>query len=157
LLGRSDIKTDASKQATAGYLGLSEGAIDAIHSLLLGMPEQAPLHYYRSEFVKYPQVKLFSTWLEAMDLPALASDMYKLLMATCEYNTSELHPEKYMMSDQQKQARMLLEEGNYIVLSLRDQLDYYDQIIQSAFRESVGKLADQAAFLARNDKTDTGE
>jgi transcriptional regulator with XRE-family HTH domain len=155
LLGHTDIKkADASKQAAAGYLGLSESAIDAIHSLRLGMLEQIPLRDYKPVFMAYPLVEVFSAWLETVDLPTLTNDMYKLLMVTSEYNTSGLHPEKYMMSDQQKQALMLLEGDNYVVLSLRDQLDYYDQIIQSAFRESVGKLTDQAAFLAHSDDTE---
>ncbi len=43
LLGRTDIKkADASKQAAAEYLGLSEGAIDAIHGLQGVHLEQTP-------------------------------------------------------------------------------------------------------------------
>ena len=81
----------------------------------------------------------------------MTSDMYKLLMATNEYNASGLHPEKHSMGDGQKQALMLLEADDYVVLSLREQLDYYGQRIQSEFRKSIGDLADQAAVLARGD------
>ena len=138
LLGRTDIKkADASKQAAAEYLGLSEDAIDAIISLRLGQMEQTPLRDYKPELVNYPLPQVFSAWLEAVDLSKLASDMYKLLLATSEYNTSGLNYDKYKMSDEKKQAAMLLQQGDYIVLSLREQLDYYGQIVLSEFRKSV--------------------
>ena len=78
------------------------------------------------------------------------SCMYKLIIATGEYNTSGLHQEKYIMIDEQKIAVMLLQDDNYVVLPLREQLDYYEHAELSAFRESVDDLIRQAADLARN-------
>ena len=158
LLGRTDIKkADASKQATAKYLGLSEGAIDAIRSLRLGQMEQVPLRDYKPEFVNYPLIQVFNAWLEAVDLSKLTSDMYKLLLATSEYNTSGLHLDKHKMSDEQKQAVMLLRQNDYIVLSLREQLDYYNQIVMSEFRESVEELTVQAGKTAAHESGDVEE
>ena len=155
LLGRSDVKkADASKQAAAGYLGLSEGAIDAIHSLQMGRLEQKQLRDYTPEFIAYPLSQVFSAWLEAVDLSKLIGDLYKLLTATFEYNTSGPDPEKHLLDDEEKQALMLLENGNYVVLSLQEQLDYYSQIAQAEFNNSVGKLSDQAENIA---KTGNGE
>jgi len=158
LLGRTDIKkADTSKQATAEYLGLSEGAIDAIRSLQLGQIEQAPLRDYKPELVNYPMTQVFNAWLESVDLSKLTSDMYKLLLATCEYNTSGLNPDKHKMNDEQKQAVMLLQQSDYIVLSMREQLDYYNQIVLSEFRKSVEELAVQARKMAMHDDRNNGE
>ena len=151
LLGRTDVKkADASKQATAGYLGLSEGAVDAIHGLQLGVLEQSPLRDYEPGFSGYPLTHVFSAWLESVGLSELMGCIYKLIIATGEYNTSGLHPEKYIMSDEQKMAVMLLQDDNYVVLPLREQLDYYEHTVLSAFRESVDELTKQAADLARS-------
>ena len=49
---------------------------------------------------------------------------------------------------------MLLEADDYVVLSLREQLDYYGQQVQSEFRRSIDDLADQAAALVRGDNPD---
>ena len=84
-----------------------------------------------------------------MDLSKLMGNMYKLLIATAEYNTSGLHPEKYMMSDEQKQALLMLEEDSYIVLSLREQIDYYTQIVQSELRKSANELTNRAETLVK--------
>jgi len=152
LLGRTEVKkADASKQAAAEYLGLSEGALDAICDLKWGLLEQRPLRDYRSELSSGPLPMVLSAWIETVDLSRLMANMYKLLMATAEYNLSGLHPDKYMMSDELKQALMLLEADNYVVLSLREQLDYYDQIVQSEFRKSVDELTNQAEKLVKED------
>ena len=36
----------------------------------------------------YPLIKVFSAWLEAVDLHTLTGDIFKLLMATNEYNAA---------------------------------------------------------------------
>jgi len=158
LLGRTDIKkADASKQAAAGYLGLSEGAVDAVCALQMGILEQEPLHDYKPGFAVYPLPQVFSAWLETVDLSALTCSMYKLLMATAEYNTSGLHPEKHMMNDEQKRAVLLLGQGDYVVLPLHEQLGYYEQTVQSEFRRSIDSLSDQAERIAEGDEDRTGE
>ena len=117
--------------------------------------EQAPLRDYKLALVNYPLSQVFSAWLEAVDLSKLTSDMYKLLLATSEYNTSGLNSDKYKMSDEQKQAAMLLQQEDYIVLSLREQLDYYNQIVQSEFRKSVDELTVQAGKTATHEGANT--
>jgi len=54
-----------------------------------------------------------------------------------------------MMSDEQKRAHLLLEVDNYVILSLREQIDYYTQIVQSEFRKSVDELTNQAEALVK--------
>jgi len=64
-LGRTEIiKADASKQAAAGYLGLSEGAVDAIRSFRLGLLEQPPLCGYKPEFAAYPLSRVLTRGLK---------------------------------------------------------------------------------------------
>jgi hypothetical protein len=119
--------------------------------------EQTPLRDYKPEISKYPLVEVFSAWLKTVDLSKLTSDMYKLLMATHEYNISGFHPGKHKMSDDQKRAVMLLQQDNFVVLSLRDQLDYYGQIVRSEFRKSVDELTTQTEILAKSESGNTGK
>jgi hypothetical protein len=141
LLGRTDVKrADASKRAAAEYLGLSEGAVDAIFSLRTGILEQDPLRDYKPEFVALPLTGVFGAWLEAVDLPKLTSALHRLLAATFEYDTSGLHPDKYGMGDDQKRAALLLRENGHVVLPLPEQLDYYRQVAEAEFRGSVERL-----------------
>jgi len=56
-----------------------------------------------------------------------------------------------MTSDEQKRALFLPEADNYVVLPLREQLDYYAQIVQTEFRKSVDELKNQAEALEKDD------
>jgi len=145
LLRRTEIKkADATKQAVAEYLGLSEKAIDAIRRLHLGYIDLSPERDYKPMFMNYPLPEVFSDWLESVDLSELIRDLYMLIMTTAEYNTSGLRPEKYKMNDEQKMAAFqLLQDGNYIVLSLRDQSEYYSQLLRTEFDKSLSEIMSQ--------------
>jgi len=61
------------------------------------------------------------------------------------------------MSDDQKQGLMLLDANNYFILTLREQLDYYNQNVQSEFRKSVDELTNHAEILAKDDDCESSE
>ena len=158
LLGRSDIKkADASKEATAEYLGLSEGAIDAIRHLQFGRMVYAPLRDYKPEIVMEPLNEIFSLWLELVNLTDLTGGMYKLVMATKDFNTSGLRPERYKLSDSQKDSILQLQEGDYVVLSLQEQLGYYAQTVQTEFQKSIDMLTIEAERMAKRLQEEYGE
>jgi len=145
LLGRTEVKkADASKQAAAGYLGLSEGAIYAICDLKCGLLEQRPLRDYKPEFNFCSLHMVLSAWIETVDLSKLMGNLYKLLMATAEYNTSGLSPEKYIMSDEQKRVLYCLKRTIMLFClywsSLITMIKSFNQSFASPLMNSPNKL-----------------
>lgn len=148
LLGRSSIKkADATKQAAAEYLGLSEEAIDAIHRLKLGRFEQSFADGYRMTLKTEPLTEVFSAWLEAADLSAFASDIYRAVQSMELYTVSGKYPEKYTLTEEEKEAVYLLQMRDYTVLPLSQQVDFYTQAAAGEFQQAVSRLLDETMKL----------
>ena len=83
LLGRTGIKkADASKQAAAEYLGLSEEAIDMIYTLQSIHFEQNPENDYKlTEKPTEPLPEVFSKWIAKTDLSLLMINIWQMLCA----------------------------------------------------------------------------
>ena len=142
MLGRTDIKkADASKQATAEYLGLSEKAIDAIRELQGFQLEQNLENDYK--FTKKPTEPLpemFSQWLEEVDLPLLMSDIWRMVCSTILAQDSGWNKEQYVLNKKQKDAIRDLKEHGYVTLSMTQQVDFYSQSAADTFHKSVDSL-----------------
>ena len=155
LLKRTDIrKADATKQATAEYLGLSEEAIDKITALKVGRVEQNFLQDYKVTIKSEPLLDMFSSWLEAVDLSKITSDIYRLLNVTLSYNQSGKNPEKHMLKDREKEAVLLLQEKEYVVLSLSEQLAFYKQSSVGKFNDSIERMIDEVISISSEETED---
>jgi transcriptional regulator with XRE-family HTH domain len=149
LLGRTEIKkVDATKQAAAEYLDLSEEAIDAIHLLRFGHMEQNFVDDFKLTTQMEPLTDIFSAWIEAVDLSKLLSDLYRAVRACMEYSQSGKHPERYELSAEDKEAIRDVQDMGYIVLSLSEQMDFYTQSATEVFQKSVDRLLDEAIKAA---------
>ncbi len=156
LLGRTEIKkADATKQAVAEYLNLSEEAIDAIYLLRYGHMEQNFVDDYKLSVKMEPLVDMFSDWIESVDLSELLSALYRAAMVSMQYTESGKNVERYKLEAEDKQAIWGLQDKGYIVLSLSEQLNFYTQSAIGVFQKSVKKLMDEANKLVIDqDNTD---
>lgn len=145
LLGRTEIKkADATKQAASEYLNLSEEAIDAIRLLGYGHMEQNFVDDYKLSTKMEPLGEMFSTWIEAVDLSKLLSDLYRAVMASVRYNGSCENWERYRLEAEDKQAVWELQDKGYVILTLAEQLDFNTQSALKTFQSSLEKLMDEA-------------
>ena len=146
LLGRTDIKkADASKQAAAEYLGLSEDAIDAIHGLQ-GIPlEQNPENDYKhTAKPTEPLPEVFSGWLATVDLPLLISDIWRTVCSTITAQDSGWHNEKYKLEQSHKDTLSELRQRGIITLSMTQQVNFFSQSATDTFNKSLDRLIGQA-------------
>ena len=145
LLGRTDIKkADATKQAAAEYLGLSEKAIDAIRSLQDVHFEQSPESDYKiAAKPTEPLPDMFSKWLEIVNLPLLMSDVWRMVCATVSAQDSGWNSEKYELSQAQKDAIWDLKERGYVTLSMTQQVSFFSGSAAEVFRRSVDGIVDE--------------
>ena len=149
LLGRTEIKkVDATKQAAAEYLDLSEEAIDAIRLLRFGSMEQNFINDFKLTAQMEPLADIFSAWLEAVDLSKLLSDLYRAVRVCMEYSQRGKHPERYELNTEDKKAIRDVQDMGYVVLSLSEQLDFYTQSAEEVFRKSVDRLLDETIKVA---------
>lgn len=149
LLGRTEIKkAEATKQAVSEYLNLSEEAIDAIRLLQYGHLEQNYVDDYKLSTKMEPLGEMFSTWIEAVDLSKLLSDLYRAIMASIRYNEGGEHSERFRLEPEDKQAVWGLQDKGYVVLNLSEQLDFYTQSALKTFQGSLQKLMDKADKVA---------
>ena len=150
LLGRTNIKkADASKQATAEYLGLSEKAIDVIRDLQGVHFEQNPESDYRiTAKPAEPLPEMFSKWLESVDLSLLTSDMWRMLHSTVSAQDSGWNKEKYILEQKQKDAIWDLKEHGYIVLSMTQQVSFFSGSATETFNRSLDSMINETiAFV----------
>lgn len=142
LLGRSDIKkADASKQATAKYLGLSEEAIDAISGLEHIRFEENPVKPYT--LVRTPEIPLlgaFTRWLETENFPQLASDMWQMIIATSVAEGNGGLEKESDLSDEDEFAIRCLWAHGYRVMSARQQVSFFKQSAIAAFEQSLDRI-----------------
>ena len=149
LLGRTEVKkVDATKQAAAEYLDLSEEAIDAIKLLRFGHMEQSFVDDFKLTAQIEPLADIFSTWIEAVDLSKLLSDLYRAVRVCMEYSQSGKHSERYELDAEDKKAIRDVQDMGYVVLSLSEQMDFYTQSAAEVFRKSVDRLLDEAIKAA---------
>lgn len=149
LLGRTEVKkVDATKQAAAEYLDLSEEAIDAIKLLRFGNMEQNFVDDFKLTTQMEPLADIFSAWIEAVDLSKLLSDLYRAVRVCMEYSQSGKHPERYELDTEDKKAIRDVQDMGYVVLSLSEQLDFYTQSAAAVFQKSMDRLLDEAIKAA---------
>lgn len=142
LLGRTGIKkADTSKQATAAYLGLSEEAIDAIHSLQGFHLEQNIENDYKLTVKESePLPEIFSEWLAKADLSELMSNVWQTLCSTIAAQDSGWNSTNYILSSKQKEAIADLKEHGYTTLSMTQQVSFFSQSATDIFNKSIDKM-----------------
>lgn len=142
LLGRTDIKkADASKQAAAKYLGLSEEAVDAIRGLEHIRFVENPTHPYKlTTKPETPLLGSFIRWLETPEFPQLASDMWQMLRATSIAEENNWFREGQIPTDEEENAMYLLWERGHSVLTVSQQVSFYKQTALSAFERSLDRM-----------------
>lgn len=142
LLGRTDVKkADASKQAAAEYLGLSEKAIDAIQSLQSVQLEQNPENDYKITVEREePLPDMLSDWLEAVDLPLLMSDVWRMVCSTVSAQDSGWNNEKYKLDEAQKDAIWDLKQHGYVTLSMTQQVSFFSGSAAEIFKRSLDDM-----------------
>ncbi len=145
LLGRTDIKkADASKQASAEYLGLSEGAIDAIRGLQGVQLEQNVENDYKlTAKPSEPLPEIFSMWLEKANLSELVSNICRTLNSTAVAQDSGWSSDRYKLNQTQKDAVVELKQHGYVTLSMSQQVDFFSQSATKNFSHSVDELIRQ--------------
>ena len=137
-------KADASKQATAEYLGLSEKAIDAIRNLQGVHFEQNPESDYKiTAKPTEPLPDMFSDWLEAVDLPLLMSDMWRMVCSAVSAQDSGVNSEKYKLNQAQKDAIWDLKEHGYVTLSMTQQVSFFSGSAAKTFKRSLDGMVDE--------------
>jgi hypothetical protein len=148
LLGRTDVsEPDATKQAVAEYLGLSEAAIDEIRHLQAMHLEQNIENDFKFT-VKEPEplAKVFSKWLATADLSELMSHVWRASKAAYEAQDSAYHPEDYQPDEDEKEALAALRGRGYITLALDEQMSFFCRSAGKVFEQSVDALV--AAVIA---------
>lgn len=142
LLGRSDIKkADASKQATAEYLGLSEGAIDAILGLECIRHQDNPGGpYILTTTPKAPLLGTFTRWLETEEFPQLASDMWQMILSTSVAERVGVANKEIDLSEEEDAALRLLWERGHSMLTPSQQVSFYKQRAIYAFEQSLERI-----------------
>jgi len=101
LLGRTDVsKPDATKQALAEYLSLSEAAIDEIRRLQGMHLEQNMENDFKFTIKELePLTEVFSDWLAMADLSEMMSHVWRASKVAYEAQDSIYHPEDYQPNE----------------------------------------------------------
>lgn len=164
LLGRTDIKkADASKQAAAEYLGLSEKAIDEIRNLQGIHLEQNPENDYKLTLKPAePLPETFSKWLETVDLALLTSDIFRMVCSTISAQDSAWNREKYKLNQEQKDAIWDLKEHGYVTLSTTQQVSFFSGSATETFNRALGDIISETIAVVNeqnkpNDGSNGGE
>ena len=142
LLGRTGIKkADASKQAAAAYLSLSEEAIDAIYNLQGFHLEQSIENDYKLTVKENePLPEIFSDWLAKADLSELMSNVWQTLCSTITAQDSGWNNDNYILNEKQKDSIADLKEHGYITLSMTQQVSFFSQSATDIFNRSIDKM-----------------
>jgi len=151
LLGRTDVsKPDATKQAIAEYLCLSEAAIDEIRRLQSIHLEQNIKNDFKLT-IKEPEplTEVFSEWLTAVDLSEMMSHVWRASEAAYEAQDSAYHPEDYQPDKDEKEALAALRGRGYIALSPDEQMSFFCRSAGKVFEQSVEAVV--AAAIAQAD------
>ena len=146
LLGRTDVsKPDATKQALAEYLCLSEAAIDEIRRLQNIHLEQTIENDF-GFMLKEPEplTEVFSTWLATADLSEMMSHIWRASRAAYEAQDSTYHPKEYQPSNDEKEALTALRGRGYVTLTLDEQMSFFCRSAGKAFEQSVDFVVAQA-------------
>jgi transcriptional regulator with XRE-family HTH domain len=159
LLGRTDIKkADASKQAAAEYLGLSEKAIDTIRNLQGIHLEQNPENDYKiTAKPAEPLPEIFSQWLEAVNLSLLVSDMWRMACSTISAQDSGWNKEKYELTQMQKDAIWDLKEHGYVTLSMTQQVSFFSGSAAETFKHSLDDMINDTIVLVNEQNSPMDE
>ena len=159
LLGRTDIKkADASKQAAAEYLGLSEKAIDAIRSLHGVHFEQGSESDYKiTTKPTEPLPDMFSNWLESVDLPLLMSDVWRAICSTISAQDSGWNNERYKLSQAQRDAIWKLKEHGYVTLSMTQQISFFSGSATEVFKRSLDNMVTETIAYVNEQNTPKNE
>jgi len=151
LLGRTDVsKPDATKQALAEYLCLSEAAIDEIHRLQSIHLEQNIENDFKLT-VKEPEplTEVFSEWLTTVDLSEMMSHLWRASKAAYEAQDSAYRPEDYQPDEDEKEALAALRGRGYVALGLEEQMSFFCRSAGKVFEQSVDAVV--AAAIAQAD------
>jgi len=158
LLGRTDVsKPDATKQAVAEYLGLSEAAIDEIRRLqAIHLEQNIENDFCFSMKEPEPLTEVFSKWLAAADLSEMMSHIWRASRAAYEAQDSAYHPEDYQPDEDEKEALAALRGRGYITLALTEQMSFFCQSAGKVFEQSVDALV-AAAIEQANEANSADE
>jgi len=139
LLGRTDIsKPDATKQALAKYLCLSEAAIDEIRRLQNIHLEQNIENDFKFTLKEpEPLTEVFSKWLAVVNLSEMMSHIWRASRAAYEAQDSAYHPEDYQPNADEKEALAALRGRGYIALAPDEQMSFFCQSAGQVFAQSV--------------------
>ena len=143
LLGRTEVKrANITVQAISDTLQLSEAAIDKIHGLQKEFRFEQNLEndWKLSLREKEPLAGIFSSWLEAVDLDGLMSNLYRAVGTAANAQNSGYHPEKFKLDGDDKEAVYNLKQRGYVTLSPTEQIEYYEQRAVKVFHQSVEKM-----------------
>jgi len=146
LLGRTNVsEPDATKQAVAAYLGLSEAAIDEIRRLQAMHLEQNIENDFTFT-IKEPEPleKVFSEWVSTADLSEMMSHIWRASKAAYEAQDSAYHPEDYQPDEDEKEALAALRGRGYVTLTLDEQMSFFCQSAGKVFEQSVDALVTAA-------------
>jgi len=158
LLGRTAVsEPDATKQAVAEYLGLSEAAIDEIRHLQAMHLEQNIENDFKFT-IKEPEplVKVFSEWLATADLSEMMSHVWRASRAAYEAQDSAYHPEDYQPDEDEKEALAALRGRGYVTLTLDEQMSFFCRSAGKVFEQSVDALVAAAIEQANADNSADG-
>jgi len=153
LLGRTDVsKPDATKQALAEYLCLSEAAIDEIKRLQSMHLEQNIENDFKFTLKEpEPLTEVFSEWLTAVDLSEMMSHVWRASRAAYEAQDSTYHPEDYQPDEDEKEALVALRGRGYVALGLDEQMSFFCRSAGKVFEQSVDSVVANAIAQADAD------
>jgi transcriptional regulator with XRE-family HTH domain len=147
LLGRTDVqKPDATKQAAAEYLCLSEVAIDEIRRLqsVVHLEQNLENDFHFTAKEPEPLAEVFSEWLAAVDLSELMSCIWRAARAAYAAQDSAHHPENYQPDANAKEAIASLRERGFVTLSPEEQLSFFCQSASKLFSQAMDAVVAQA-------------
>jgi len=142
LLGRTNVsKPDATKQALAEYLCLSEATIDEIRRLQSIHLEQNIENHFRLTLKEpEPLTEVFSEWLTAVDLSEMMSHIWRASRAAYEAQDSTYHPEDYQPDEGEKEALAALRGRGYVTLTLDEQMSFFCRSAGKVFEQSLDSV-----------------
>ena len=157
LLGRTDVsEPDATKQAVAEYLGLSEAAIDEIRHLQgIHLEQNIENDFKFTAKEPEPLAEVFSEWVATADLSEMMSHVWRASRAAYEAQDSAYHPKDYQPDGDEKEALAALRGRGYITLTLDEQMSFSCQSAGKLFEQSVDALV--AAAIEQANKANSAD
>jgi len=157
LLGRTNVsEPDATKQAVAEYLGLSEAAIDEIrHLQAMHLEQNIENDFCFSVKESEPLAKVFSEWVATADLSEMMSHIWRAARAAYEAQDSAYHSEDYQPDEDEKEALVALRGRGYVTLTLDEQMSFSCQSASKLFEQSVDALV--AAAIAEANEANSAD